>query len=85
MAKAKGEDKGKVEEYCVPEEGRLQCACSRAVVTKTGTGATTRRHFRKQFFYLQQLTDDEFGMWAVNANHVPVGTRSSVTLAQVMA
>ena len=80
-----GLTKDKVEDYCIPEEGRLHCACSKSVVTKTGTGTTTQRHFKKQFYFLQQFGDDEFGMWKVNVNHVPVGAKSTVSLKEVMA
>ncbi len=74
-----------LEEYCVPGEGdRFHCACSKGIVTKTGTGATTRRHLKKRFFYLCQVDEEKFDMWAVNAQHVPTGKKETITLEMLV-
>ena len=75
-----------LKEFCVLEQDeKIHCACSQNIVTKTGTGATTRRHLKKRFFYLRQAGEGKFDMWAVNAHHVPSGKKKTISLETLMA
>lgn len=67
------------------ETGTVNCVFSTNQRIKVGTGTTTRRHVSKLFWYVEQISEQEFAVRQINENHVPSGEEFTISLQELLS
>lgn len=65
--------------------GGLKCAFSDKRTVKVGTGSTTKRHEQNVYWYVEQIAPELFGVWMLNKNGVPTGSRKEMSKDKLLS
>lgn len=66
------------------EHGVVCCVFSTLDKIKVGTGTTTRSHYSKLFWYIEEVNEKTFTARQINQNNVPSGDEVTITLDQLL-
>lgn len=65
--------------------GGLKCVFSEKRTVKIGTGTTTRAHDMDVYWYVEQLGPEQFCMWSIGTNGLPVGDRDVISKSDLLS